>query len=319
MKKQNLALTILLALGITACSHSGGDSSSPKADKPTAQTKPAVVNPVKPTKPEAVKPVEPKKPETVKPTEPTKPETVKPAEPTKPELVKPTETAKPEVVKPKIEEIPVGDNFFSKKTSYTSYVFSRPRTAGGQTILIATAAHADNNNFIDVDNHIIEIFPEGFNSNNLFLKSGNSIKQAQRNKNTLLSIVNDYAYNDIYMIVNGINPTKNMDSLSGIIKYTGTGYHAYPGVENGKNVTIYDDSKVEMTADFNNKTVLGKITSPKESFDTVEFGANITDNSFQGKLNGVETKGGFFGENAAEAVGSYYNDSSLYGVFGVKK
>ncbi|QMT40726.1 transferrin-binding protein-like solute binding protein [Neisseria shayeganii] len=102
---------------------------------------------------------------------------------------------------------------------------------------------------------------------------------------------------------------------SGRYEYTGSAVHGKDGVYSGLR------NAVTAVVDFDNKTVDVSIALPKQgelTIDPLKFGGSISGNTFSGKQNGVETRGGFFGY---DDMGGVYNvldgaHKGYNGVFG---
>lgn len=222
-----------------------------------------------------------------------------------------------------IDKTAAENNHFNKQYPFTGTGFSVPKTPG--EVLIATrynekAANETDLRVLHIDGKTLEIFPST-TAKIITLTSNNMTRLAVQGENVTTAFITDTDTPFYYSIVNTINPTKDTTALSGTFNYSGTGYHSY--AENGaQNPNTVTDSVVKLTADFDNKFVKGSISSPKNEFKTLEVGGYITNNSFQGKVNQAELKGGFFGSQAQEAAGYYINPDKAdpsYGVFNTSK
>ncbi|MGX2957348.1 transferrin-binding protein-like solute binding protein, partial [Ursidibacter arcticus] len=307
MKKTYIAATILIALGVTACSGGGGKNSATNTQH-SSQNTPMVENKEKQPETSAQKsPVVEDKDQKAGDNNTATMDPNKDEASTSPNQVN---------VPSNIEKLPQNKNVFSEVDFYKGTGFNFPRTPGKEVQIVSRAGDIRDVNYLQVDGYEVDIFPMNWKASSLSMKSGNLTKLAERNTYTLFSIIDDKSRDDVYIIANGVNPTKNMDSLSGIAHYKGSGYHGYQ-VESKTNIT---DSTVEMDVDFSNKFLTGKIISPEQEFKDINFGAHITGNSFQGKMDNTKIEGGFFGDKAEEAISHYINTSDkFFGVFGVKK
>lgn len=112
---------------------------------------------------------------------------------------------------------------------------------------------------------------------------------------------------------------------SGVVNYEGTGLIL------GEDGQVKVTGNVALTADFNAKTLKGKIHSaeiyvpPKKGDMTaprnhLNIEATITGNTFKGEYEGTNVNGAFYGEAAKEVAGTYQNNSlKLKGAFGASK
>lgn len=79
--------------------------------------------------------------------------------------------------------------------------------------------------------------------------------------------------------------------------------------------------KVNLTVDFGKKELNGEITS--SNAQSIKLHGNISGNGFEGMTQeGTFTRGGFYGENASELIGTYQSenpDNWYMGAYGAKK
>lgn len=291
MKKQNIALIILMALGISACGSSGGNNESAVAVNPSNQTVPE--QPVVPEQPTT--PTQPVAPD--QPTTPTQP--VAPYQPTTP------------ISQPQ------------KETPYTN----TSALVGGGFIIPMTSdkniqvAHLTGKsegafNYLTVDGKNVAIIPEGFTSNSVAINSANSKHYAYKGNYTLSGFVWDEGMENQYLITQGIAATKDIP-ISGSATYRGNGISVYSSTNTGAVETITQNDVV-LTANFGSKQLGGEITSKNDSaFKPVTIQADITGNTFYSDANGIKVQGGFFGDNAKELAGDYIRTSeqNAIGVF----
>lgn len=292
MKNINIAITILMALGLAACGSSGGNNTT----SVTQTTQPSVLD----TKPPVTDTQQPKSPP-----------------PEQPEFIAKTDLGVT------IDKTAAENNDFNKQYPFTGAGFTVPKTPG--EVLITTRYNEKSANETDLrvlrlDDKTLEIFPST-TAKIITLTSDNMTRIAVQGENVTTAFITDTDTPFYYSIVNAINPTKDTTALSGTFNYSGTGYHSYAkdGAQNPNTVT---DSVVKLTADFDNKFVKGSISSPENEFKTLEVGGYITNNGFQGKVNQTELIGGFFGSQAQEAAGYYLNrdkQDPSYGVFNTSK
>lgn len=291
MKNTNIAITILMALGLAACGSSGGNNTT----SVTQTTQPSVLD----TKPPVTDTQQPKSPP-----------------PEQPEFIAKTDLGVT------IDKTAAENNLFNKQYPFTGAGFSVPKTPG--KVLIITpyndkSANETDLRVLQIDDKTFDIFPST-TANIITLKGNNMTRIAVQGENVTTALITD-TDTPFYSIVNAINPTKDTTALSGTFNYSGTGYHSY--AENGaQNPNTVTDSVVKLTADFDNKFVKGSISSLENEFKTLEVGGYITNNGFQGKVNQTELIGGFFGSQAQEAAGYYINPDKAdpsYGVFNTSK
>lgn len=80
----------------------------------------------------------------------------------------------------------------------------------------------------------------------------------------------------------------------------------------------YQQLNAEVVADFSNKQL--EVALKENNTSKLEFTANIEGNTFNAKNNGIEAKGAFYGSQANEVGGIFYqtegNDKGKNGVFG---
>ncbi|KMK51585.1 hypothetical protein RO21_05520 [[Actinobacillus] muris] len=175
-------------------------------------------------------------------------------------------------------------------------------------------------NFVRLESgEFIPVLPEGMGSS-IEIKSSNMTRLAQKYLYTVSGYVNEKSP-EVFVVAQGRSPTKDMP-VSGIINYHGVAFHG-TSVPNGIN---FERGDISLVANFDDKSITGKISSPQKGFAEVEIGANIKGNYFEGKhSNGINLTGGFFGPNAAEVTGRYLTDpnshseKAVIGVFNAKK
>lgn len=101
---------------------------------------------------------------------------------------------------------------------------------------------------------------------------------------------------------------------SGIVAYNG-------GAVYKKDGGYSEMSEMTAKADFGSKVININIKEKGTRVPGMNFGGNITGNSFAGEVNGIKTQGGFFGKNAQEMTGLFTNeaDKSRGAFGGIKK
>lgn len=283
MKKINMAVAVLMTLGLAACGGSGGGNTS---SSPNTQ-----IN----TPPQQLTPA---------------PETPK------------SETVATTDAGVTIERVSADGNHFNKQYPFTGAGYSVPKTPG-EVLIVSRynekSADETDLRVLYIDDKVFNIFPSS-TAKTIHLTSSNMTRIAQQGQNATIAIVTE-TDTPYYIVLNSINPTKDTSTLNGTFNYRGTGYHSYAN-DGAKNPNELTDSVVDLTANFNEKFIKGTISSPKDEFKTLEIGGYITNNGFQGKVNQTELKGGFFGSEAQEAAGYYINRDAAdpsYGVFNTTK
>lgn len=184
--------------------------------------------------------------------------------------------------------------------------------------------NADGYNHIQVGDTWIELFPANIQSNALNQESEKQTKYLTRGNYTLSGVAkfSDMEGEPLYVISQGKNPTLDMPT-AGTFHYQGKGQHA----ELNNNSLMFTPSDVQFEADFANKTLTGTVTSPEEIFPTRTLKAEIIkQNAFAGTHEGLDLRGGFYGSNAAEMTGQYSREASgengqeiIFGVFNATK
>ncbi|WGE64704.1 transferrin-binding protein-like solute binding protein [Actinobacillus equuli] len=101
---------------------------------------------------------------------------------------------------------------------------------------------------------------------------------------------------------------------SGILEYSGKAFYGKNGNYNEFNTIAY--------ADFSNKKV--RVDIKDGEVNKLTFGGKITENSFAGNYQGIETKGAFFGNKGSDIGGIFYQTSKgsepgYNGVFGATR
>lgn len=313
MKKLlSISITMLTSLVITACG-SGSSSSSSKPESVNNSTPPELTPPVAENN--------------AKPSEVTPPvagNNAKPSEVTPPVVnnTKPSEVTPPAVndSQPKYGSIDkkIG-NIYEKNYPMSSSEFH----SKDEHIKIIDAWNDKSEatfNFVRLESgEFIPVLPEGMGSS-IEIKSSNMTRLAQKYLYTVSGYVNEKSP-EVFVVAQGRSPTKDIP-VSGIINYQGVAFHG-SSVPKGIN---FEKGDISLVANFDDKSITGKISSPEKVFEDVEIGANIKGSYFEGKhSNGINLTGGFFGPNAAEVTGRYLTDPSsksektVIGVFNAKK
>ncbi|WP_221621835.1 transferrin-binding protein-like solute binding protein [Bibersteinia trehalosi] len=321
MKRTNVALAILISLGLVACSSGGGSSSPSNNQASTTDKSTEITAPTEPAKPtESATPTEPAKPaEPTTPTEPAKPaEPTTPAEPAKPtEPTTPAEPAKPAEPTTTIEpEKPVeapkpatNDPLPQEETPYTK---NFPSVGGGFIIPIEdkikfaslTSQNSQLIQSLDVEGKSIPLSQPGIQSNNINIQDANRQLVVRKGENTLISFVKQTDLTNQYLLTSGTNITKTMPT-EGAVSYKGHSLNIY-AKDNTGGIDSLVEGSAEFVADFNQKTLTGTVSAATDNdFIPVAIKASITNNTFTGSSNGVSVQGGFFGKNAEELIGDY--------------
>lgn len=225
----------------------------------------------------------------------------------------------------KKEELPQEKTAYTQNSPTIGGLFSIPKN--DETIKTGhiTSPDTELTTFLNVEGKQIPLSKPGLNGNKININNADSTLMVQKGTNTLIAFVQQNDLNNRYLFNANINQTKNMPT-EGTLTYKGQSFSLYAKDDKaGKLDTIDDNGLVEFTADFNQKTLTGTIKSSVENsdFEPVEISASITQNTFSGSKNHVSVQGGFFGENAGELAGDYIrsgNDQqNAIGVFRAEK
>lgn len=261
--------------------------------------------------------------ESVLPVQPT--EQAKPQEQTNPvEQVKPSEQTKPQEPKNEVNPLDTDYNPSTAQVSGNKLNLS-PKEEKEIDIVTFVAKDEYPINKLVVEGKAIDIIPQN-------LTGGETITTSSSNMSRIVSGVNyrhtrwgyvaDPALKDHYLVAQGNHATAIMPS--GTAQYKGSAAHLYNSVAENGGVDTISLGRVDITVDFDNKKLTGKIEAdPNYKFGAdkeVRLAADIKGNKFEGSLNGTDTEGGFYGEKASELTGYYSNKEKRYiGTFGAKK
>ncbi|OAQ14898.1 hypothetical protein F480_05905 [Bibersteinia trehalosi Y31] len=320
MKRTNVALAILISLGLAACSSGGGSSSPSNNQASTTDKSTEITAPTEPAKPtESATPTEPAKPaEPAKPTEPTTPtEPAKPAEPTTTiEPEKPVEAPKPTNDNP----LPQEETPYTKNFPSVGGGFIIPTTKDNVKFASLTSQNSQLIQSLDVEGKSIPLSQPGIQSNNINIQDANRQLLVRKGENTLISFVKQADLTNQYLLTSGTNITKTMPT-EGTVSYKGHSINIYAEDNTGAVNSIVEGS-AEFIADFNQKTLTGTVSAATDNdFIPVAIKASITNNTFTGSSDGVNVQGGFFGEKAGELIGDYMRtqQQNTIGVFQAKQ
>lgn len=289
MKKHNLALAILFALGLTACGSSGGSSSH--TEMKTVTEVPSTING-----------------QPIDSANTTSQNTQAELNPVEQPTVE-TPKAETPAEQPTIENPPQEKAWLPSVEA--NYISTRLEVQDKTVSLIRKAQTVEEKpNQIYVEKQLFELSPSvNINANNM-------IRTVSTANYTAHGILRDPSLEKAYLFANGVQPTKDISGLTGEVVYLGRGYHAFTS---GADVLV-DNSNVKLDVNFNDKTVKGVISSPKNSFQNVALDAQIEQNGFAGTTaEGIKTEGRFFGPNAEEVIGNYSDNKTLQGVFNATK
>lgn len=316
MKRTNVALAILISLGLAACSSGGGSSSPSNNQASTTDKSTEITAPTEPAKPtESATPTEPAKPaEPAEPTSPTEP--AKPAEPTTTiEPEKPVEAPKPATNDPlPQEETPYTKNFPSVGGGFIIPIEDKIKFAS------LTSQSSQLIQSLDVEGKSIPLSQPGIQSNNINIQDANRQLVVRKGENTLISFVKQTDLTNQYLFTSGTNITKTMPT-EGAVSYKGHSLNIY-AKDNTGGIDSLVEGSAEFVADFNQKTLTGTVSAATDNdFIPVAIKASITNNTFTGSSDGVNVQGGFFGEKAGELIGDYMRtqQQNTIGVFQAKQ
>lgn len=289
------SLTLLASLILTACGSSGGGGNNDAAtESSTAQPAETIINETPTTEAQTTE------------TTVTETSVIEPSTPTSPAVDTPaieTPTVDNSDIKPLTDAEEW--NIFAKNYPTSKYTISISSTGKVDSTIYWNDQTTDSYNYINItdgngEKINVALVPEGMDSvSNIRITSSNMTRYLDQGTNVIAGLVqeNDSA---LYTVAVGKNPTQNMP-VSGTASYTGKGMHGYMLEEN----LNFESSQVNLVADFDQKTIRGEVNSPDNLFETQKIAANIKNNAFEGTLDNIELRGGFFGNNASEMTGVY--------------
>lgn len=227
-----------------------------------------------------------------------------------------TPTVTPQPTQPTVTEVSDTDVLGDK------IGFAIPKAGGPiQELNVVQEANADTDiNVINVEGKSITIIPPGIGGGIYSTKEADDLTRyvGGQNQNIRWGLVADKDLKYKYLIADGINPTKNMPA-SGTVTYVGGGVHAY--ASNGDAVDKTVPTEATFSVNFEDKSLNG-VLKPKEdrTLQDIQVSAKIEGNRFSGVTSGTQTEGRFYGNNASELAGNYFNNNEKYlGVFGAQK
>ena len=203
--------------------------------------------------------------------------------------------------------------------------FQIPKSGGNIVSLIMSSSSTEANvNVINVEGtqiHIIPEMPGGTLNSKLIIGNsyGDDVERVVggTKKNIRWGFVDSSNLKTSYIVDTGKNATASMP-VSGTVAYEGKAVYGY--AKNGNAINTVTDGNATFQANFADKTLTGKITPNGNALDEVNLSAKISGNTFEGKLNGTSTEGGFYGKNADELTGTYINEQKRYlGAFGAER
>lgn len=221
------------------------------------------------------------------------------------------------------------DELPQEKTPYTAnypsvgsgYVI--PKNEGNIQEASVTSGAAQLTSVIDIEGKTIPISYSNINSNSIYLDSQDKKLYAEKGENTQIVFIAQNDLENQYLFTSGTNLSKTMPT-AGEVTYKGQSFNIYSSEGTGTLNTIAKGTS-EFVADFNQKILTGTVKSSLENstFKPVEISANITQNTFSGSKNYISVQGGFFGENASELIGDYRTEKGspqdAIGVFRASK
>ncbi len=168
-------------------------------------------------------------------------------------------------------------------------------------------------NTLKVDGKSLTIVPPGFSAKMINISDKDkSITVGGNMEYSRFGIITPKADNVSYVFYQGKNetPKNDMPTADGV-KYQGGAAVIV------NNQQFSGDSS--FTVNFASKTVNGEISNFNGN-SKIPLQARIDGNDFEGRYNGTEVDGDFFGPQAAEMAGVFKNRSTgTYGAFGAKK
>lgn len=196
--------------------------------------------------------------------------------------------------------------------------FSIPKSAGNLNKLSFTTPVSDVN-IVNVEGKTIQVVPTGISGRTVSLKEAGQYTRyvGGRNQNIRWGLVNDKDLQNRYLLAYGVNPTTNMPT-SGSATYVGDGFQAYS--TQGNSIDALTPTNASLQVNFADKSLTGTIT-PEDNSKNIELSAKIDGNKFSGtSSSGTQTEGGFYGNDAQELTGSYFNKKEAFvGVYGATK
>lgn len=122
------------------------------------------------------------------------------------------------------------------------------------------------------------------------------------------------------LVVQGKPTALRESSESNLNAMPNSGFFGYDGFALYGKAGSYQQLTARALVDFAKNTLEVRLTDPNDSTKKLTFGGTISGNTFSGTQNGIETKGGFYGDRAADLGGVFYvlegESKANRGVFG---
>ena len=297
-----LSLALFAALTLSACSGGGGgggDSHQPAPVNPTENKQPETLPKQSQDVPAAPKNEESQKVDEVKPSEGKTP---------------PVDDAKPkaEDKKPSVE-YPSFNNAYDEKSGV---VFQLDNQTGSPIPQMIDKFTEKDINLLEVNGQMIELVPSDQHVGEFSSKNENGVIQLiGSSENTRWGAIYSPNAKYDYVFAVGRHATKveNMP-MDSQVSYAGKAVHL-----EGNDSPIARDAT--FTVNFGEKVLEGQISA--DNAQPIKLHANIGGNGFEGMTEqGTSTKGGFYGENASELIGTYesHDPNNWYmGAYGASK
>lgn len=208
---------------------------------------------------------------------------------------------------------PGGNNNPSNPGGNTPVVSGQLLTinANGSPRGTAPVTYTNDINKIVIAGQTIELVPPGLSSNTVIdLNAANSRRVVGTNlADARWGYLKQANQTDAYLFAHG-NGTAQMPA-TGSAGYQGLAIHR------GGNSAAPVQGTADFNVNFGSKTLTGTVAPGGVA--PISLQAAISGNTFSGDHNGVQTKGGFYGQNAAEMAGVYQKQGQFSGAFGAKK
>ncbi|MDG4952952.1 transferrin-binding protein-like solute binding protein [Actinobacillus equuli] len=299
MKKHNIALTLLMVLGVAACGSSGGSSdSAPKHNSNSNVSSEVKTN------------------QTSNDTAPI----VTPA----PQVDKaPTVDSNKPVSNPNpaLNEKEQVNSPYTQNKAVVGSGYIVPKVEGMVQNLNLSSESEGAFGILSIDGKNVPLIPSNsFNSNYITINSGNMIRKVDKQNYTIWGLVWEKGLDKQYLTAIGKQATKEMPT-NGVYTYKGSAIQ-FSGNDKMLDVNSAEHIRnAEFTVDFDRKVFAGVIPQ-QDANNPILLSADITKNTFFGEANGIKTQGGFFGPQASELTGDYLKQDAKeikIGVFGAKK
>lgn len=201
-----------------------------------------------------------------------------------------------------------------------SYVISVPKTAGNTREKDFSDLADLNQLYIEDEQQIFTIYRnDELNKTDLKIDNSTNKDRIYPNNYSLYGLISQENLRNHYLFLRGTQPY-DTTNLTGIVTYEGNAIQLK--LDENTNLNGFTNGKVNLVANFDNKTLNGAVTG---DFKPVEIVATIKGEAFQGGKENFTVKGIFFGPEAEEVIGRYTRNKTAdpkdttIGVFGATK